>query len=305
MEDTEKTTTKYELSDLDTLAHNAMLDIMAKPKFIQTYTYHRGLIPKQYSARVIVDKEDRISVIDKTFNLRIGTNGLFIKQGKLLSGVTYHKKGRSSARVRYWGSTGLGGNAAFSQYDTLIGVAKEINPSCMDILCSNVIKNIGTKGMFGSILAGKVDTTTKAMEYYIRYSLRGTGVDLTQADNMYKYIEGMKFGVYEGIKALRVAKDPNQVLELVNSNPTNRILKIITDNSLGLTDLALMCGEKIDWTAPGFTSESEYTRLSTKSQDIGKCINMWEGGVILRDKTHKPKTTSLMSMGLVEKGLPF
>ena len=304
MKTEEITTTKYELSDLDTKAHNAMLDIMTKPKFIQTYSYHRGLTPKHYSARVIVDKEDRISVIDKTFNLRIGTNGLFIKQGKLLSGVTYHKKGRSSARVRYWGSTGLGGNTAFSQYDTLKGVAKEINPSCMDILSSDVIKNIGTKGMFGSILAGKVDTTTKAMEYYIRYSLRGVGVDLTQADNMYKYIEGMKFGVYEGIKALRVAKDPNQVLELVNSDSNNRILKLITDNSLGLTDLALMCSEKIDWTAPGFNSESEYIRLNTKSKSIEKSINMWEGGVILKDKTIPPIVTNNMAVVNLDD-LPF
>ena len=285
----EETTTRYELTERDETIRKAMLDLMNQPKFVQTYAYHADKISKIYNARVIVDKPDRISVIDKSFSLRIGTHGLFIKQGMHNSGVTYHKKGRSSARLRYWG-TKQGGH--MNQHDTMIGLAKEVNPDCVEILDKNVIRQIGTQGMFGSIIAGKTDSLTKAMEYYIRYSLRGVGIDMAQALNLYRLIDGMQYGVHSGIKALRVAKNPNQVLELAKGSVTDPRITTMVENGSGTTDLALMVGEKVDWANPAFNIDKEYTRLLNKKHDIGKWLNMWEYGPILEDKTPKLKSTN-------------
>ena len=290
----EETTTKYELTDRDETIRKAMLDLMDKPKFVQTYVYHSDNINKIYQARVIVDKPDRISVIDKSFSLRIGTHGLFIKQGDHNSGVTYHKQGRSSARVRYWG-TKQGGNHNINQYDTLKGIAKEINPDCMHILNLEVIKQIGTQGMYGSIIAGKTDSLVKAMEYYIRYSLRGVGVDMSQAMNLYKLIDGMQYGVFTGIKALRAAKDPNEVLDLAKGTCIDPRIKTMIESGVGVTDLALMCGEKVDWVSPTFNIDREHARLVKKKRDIGTYLQMWEDGPALKDETPKPKAINVMT----------
>jgi hypothetical protein len=301
----EETITKYELTDRDQEIRQQMLDLMNKPKFVQNFMYHSDGIPKIYNARVIVDKPDRISVIDKSFGLRIGTNGLFIKQGMHNSGVTYHKKGRSSARVRYWGTKNGGNRNSINQYDTLKGIAKEINPDCMDILNKEVIKQIATQGMLGSIIAGKTDTLTKAMEYYIRYSLRGVGVDMSQAMNLYSFIDGMQYGVYSGIKALRVAKDPNEVLELAMSTTLDHRLRIMVEQGSVTTDLALMVGEKVDWASPTFNIDREYSRLVKKKERISSQLRLWEGGPILEDKTPPLKATNKMSPASLGNNLPF
>lgn len=301
----EEETTKYELSEQDQKIRNNMLKLMEQPKFVQTFMYHSDGINKIYQARVIVDKPDRISVIDKSFGLRIGTHGLFIKQGSHNSGVTYHKKGRSSARVRYWG-TKQGGPHNINQYDTLRGLANEVNPDCMHILDTEVIRQINTQGMLGSIIAGKTDTIVKAMEYYIRYSLRGVGVDISQAQNLYNFIDGMQFGFFTGIKALRVAKDPNEVLDLAKGGCVDPRIKTMVEQGIRVTDLALMCGEKIDWVNPTFDIDKEEVRLVKKKDKIKSQLFMWNGGPVLKDKTPQSTgTNDWIPANIGSRSLPF
>jgi hypothetical protein len=305
----ELTTTKYVLTDRDKSVRKEMLDLMNKPKFVQTYMFHKDKVTKVYNATVIVDKPDRISIINKSFALRIGNNGVFIKQGKYKTGVTYHKKGRSSARLRYWNT---GPEHKGEQYSIVKAIAEEINPDCLHIFNSDVIKQIGTQGMFGSIIAGKTDTIAKAMEYYIRYSLRGVGVNMTPAENLYNFIHCMRYGTYTGLKALRVAKDPNAVLELCAdiSDPLLAIKKvpriaIITEESSAITDLALMVGEKIDWTAPTFNADEIQKKLEEKVETVGRQIDMWDHGPVLKINKSPQATNEMVSASIGTGDLPF
>lgn len=277
-----KTTVRYILNKENEKTYNKMRDAIKRPVFIQKYLYHQHEIPRQYHARVIVDKEDRISIIDKSFALQIGTNGLFIKQMNGKSGITYKKTGRSSQRLVQWGSGKNHDN--FGSFRLLEAIAEEVNPDCGELLGSPVIKEIGTKGMHASIISGAITDKKEAMEYYIRYSMRGVGIKQENALCLYNYLDTAN-STFESSMALRVAKDPNNLLkEFWTFNDNLDLRKLIDRNGRQLTQLALAASEKIDWVDPCIDTEALFKRFTTKVTRIKDILNVWEGGPVLRDK---------------------
>ena len=276
----EATTTKYILSVESENMRNQMLHLMKLPLHVQRFGYFKDKVPKIYAARVVVDKLDRISVIDKQFQLRLGNNGLFIKQGYNTSAITYHKKGRSSARIRFWGNSY--NTVHNGKHELVVAMAEQVIPEAVELLRSKVIKEVGTQGMYGSIMAGKITTTKEAMEYYIRYSMRGVGIKQDNAEQLYAYFQAID-SMHVGVMVLRNAKDPNSLLEQFQ-DPVAAMTwaKSIDDQGSRLSMMARVVSEKIDWVNPRFNASSEAERLSRKEGRIEDFLNIWEGGPVLK-----------------------
>ena len=73
-------TTEYILTKHDEIAYKNIQKIMKKSLVMQRFLYFTEQIPKSYQATLIVDNEDKLSVIDKNFRVTFGNYGIFIKQ---------------------------------------------------------------------------------------------------------------------------------------------------------------------------------------------------------------------------------
>jgi hypothetical protein len=276
----EITETEIIMSPSDKKVHDEMRNLMKKPLTIQRFCFHQSLCPKHYNATVIVDKEDRISIIKAQYQLYIGANGVFIKESKKnKTGITYHKTGRSSARIRYW----RGYVHTRERYDLLKELAKRVNPDSVEVFDLDMVKQLGTKGMHGYIMAGKITNLKEAMEYYIRYSMRGVGIKQENALALAKYFKAVHHMHDAGV-ALRVAKDPNATI--------NSSTAIIPINKMGgkLIRLALATSIKIDWVDPSFDGPALYKRLTKKVGRIKDFLDLWEGGPVLYSKARTTRS---------------
>jgi len=279
----EKAKIEYILSPGDQEIRQKMLDLMNRPLFIQKYVYYKGMNNQQYNARVIVDNTDRISIIDKVFNLRMGTNGVFIKQFPNARGATYMKAGRSSSRLKIW----KGVTDKFGGREITKDLAKIVNPKTAYLMEDSIISVLSTNGMRGAILSGAISNVEEAMIYYIRYSMRGSGIKLEQALNLYSFLRESN-SPFQGTVALRVATDPNKVLEqfqkdeFYNETICKKIVERLDTFSRRLIDLANKASEKIDWTDEHFDAQVIADRLSMKGRRIEDILQLWEGGPVLK-----------------------
>ena len=267
----------------DTKARDQMLSLLKKPKPMQIFRMSEDHnLPKFYNATVVVDKEDRISIIRKQYQLMIGSNGCFIKEKPTQkSGITYHKTGRSSARLKYWNSY----VHKRDRYDLLKQLAAKVNPDTKHVLDYEVIEKLGTTGMYGYILAGNITNITEAMEYYIRYSMRGSGIRQDMAHNLYTYLSGSESKASASM-VLRNVVDPNAILSKFSTSSTDAtlLLRSIDTNGHRLARMAASVGEKIDYLKPGFSPIIENERLSIKIDKFKSYFDVWEGGPVLFDK---------------------
>lgn len=285
----EKAKIEYILTKEDQNIRNEMLGLMNRPLFIQKYLYFKGMNNRRYNARVIVDNTDRISIIDKVFALKLGTNGVFIKQYPNARGATYMKSGRSSSRLKVWKSV----TDKFGSREITQDLAEIVNPKTAYLMQDSVISVISTIGMRGAIMSGAIDNVEKAMIYYIRYSMRGSGVHLEQALNLYSFLRESKIPFY-AITALRVAKDPNEVLkqfqkdEFYNESVCKDTILRIDTFGRRLISLASEASEKIDWTDKHFNAQVIADRLSMKGRRIEDILQLWEGGPVLKAAVKRP-----------------
>jgi len=250
-------------------AHEEMRNLITKSKIVQKFKYFNNLVPKHYNAVIVSEKEDRISIIARTYRLFIGNNGVFIRSDNKKTGITYMKTGRSNQRLKIWN-----GNSSFShtRLDLIKILADKLEIDNKLLLCDSLINLIATNGMLGSILSNKITNKTEALIYYIRYSLRGLNIDINNADALYEYLSHGDHRLK--ILALRAAKDCNALL---NTHKPNAVLNI-KKGSYGLVELAMSIDEKIDWVGDDF--DIEMKRLFKKGKRIKDLLQFWQGGPI-------------------------
>ena len=285
----EETTTDYMMTEADENARNHMKSLMKQPKAMQRFRFYQDhKLPKHYQATVVVDKKDRISIIRRTYELRIGINGCFIKETVTRkSAITYLKTGRSSARLKYWSSY----VHKRDRYDLLKELAERVNPDTKHVFDHNIVRELGTQGMHGYILAGNIATLTEAMQYYIRYSMRGAGIDQSQADNLASYISHAG-SMQSASMVLRNVVDPNALLDMFKNPSVASTLIMASINSSGdrLARMAMTVGEKIDFLVPNYDAKKEADRLELKIEKFKSYFNIWEDGPVLwQSKEYKAK----------------
>jgi len=296
----EKAKTKYILRDSDQKIRDKILKLIDKPIKAQRYLYFNEGGACNYYGVVVAEKEDRISIISKTWCTMFGNNGMFIKPGNIKLGITYYKTGRCSQRLRIWGKDdSLRHNNhpghSHSKHELLTILAKELEvDSAIALVEDAVVSQVATEGMFGSIMAGKITNRTEAMQYYIRYSLRGLGIKQENADNMYKLLDAFSANIFHIGKVLRTAKDPNSVVEQFHlfENQTKDQTEFdidlglpgnnLRETSHRLSQMALPLGEKIDWTDLHFDAKAEAERLSKKERWTKDMLLLWDGGPVLK-----------------------
>ena len=295
----EENNTVYVTKPDDERARQQMLKLISLPQFVQRYAYFNAKVPKHYQTRVIAEKDDRISIIDKMMDIRIGANGCFIKQNPThTSGATYYKKGRSSTRLTYWGNKKSQNFTDGSpHYGLTKEIAKKINPETAPLLDDRVIRQVGTKGMYGYIIAGNITSKEEAMEYYIRYSMRGVCIKQELAYRLWQFYSSTSDTYLYSI-ALRVAEDPNEMLEQFQDPASAKSISGIIDTfGSRLTQLALAAGETIDWVKPHFDAEAEAERLSRKGRRIEDLLNLWEGGPVLEANAPQSHYLNVLGQG--------
>ena len=279
---------EFILDESNQKVYNKMQKALKLPMFAQKYLYGSSEMPKHYSAKIIAEKEDRISVVDAVYQLRIGANGLFIKRNPIGTlGVTYYKKGRSSSRIKCWGvSNDRWRSQKSGQHREIIrDLGKLVVPDAEDLLNNNQLMIIATPGLIGSIFSKKITSVQEAMQYYIRYSMRGMGIKQESAMNLYRFMN--KLSTHDAISTLRCAKDPNKLLEQFQC-PDDVIPKTIASriNRHGhqLNHMANGSSETIDWVDEHFDYDAVAERLSTKERRIKEFLELWEGGPVLKSK---------------------
>jgi hypothetical protein len=299
--ETEKTTdgtTEYILSKPHQEAYNHIRAVLKRPLFIQRWKYFNNKIPLSYNAVVVVNKEEKLSVIDKSFRVAIGNNGLYItQQANKAIGVTYLKKGRTNARLNFWGL-----NHPFERNELLFIIAEKINPNCKSLLEDETIKSIATKGLYAAIIGGKITNITEAMTYYIRYSLRGLNIELDQALSLYEFFKEVQSS-YIAKSVLRTAKYPNKLLKEFSpsfitsiDDKSKRAFKTkLARKGTSLIDLSHSTGEKIDWLNQNIDLDDELEVLRKKSKWIEDVSELWEGGPILSSSSQSASKTGTIT----------
>lgn len=263
----------------DEKIYNQIQKLLSKSKKVQRYIFHNDLIRKHYTMISIIDKEDAIHIVDKHYILHMHGDNLYIKATKKLSGITFKKKGRATERLKSWD---------FNIKKTLIDVLCTKLQIDKTLLEDEVIQNTATKGLISSILCGKIKTKTEAMEYYIKYNLRGYNINISKTEEIYAFLKyiGKHYSVM-----LRVAKDPNKFLDwiLENRNDKSKLEKLHKNNHL--TTICLALNEKIDWVSADFDSESK--KLLQKGKKTKDLLNIWRGGLILRSEYQSVLSNSI------------
>ena len=291
MEKTEDTKTTLILSNVDRMLRDKCQKLLKAPLTVQKFEFFSEKAPKFYHVDLIVDKPDRVSVINKVYRLRIGNSGLFLKADSLKKGLTYHKVGRSSSRLSMWQD---GHNEQASNFHLLKLLSQYVNPDACALLGNDIINSIATKGMRGSILAGKITNTTEAMTYFIRYSMRGVGISLEMSDSLYEFYNSVNQNVYILNNALRYSDNPNELLKYFkpyfpHNNFVSNICKdiIMTNlNSSAIHSLIKHCqilDIKVDLANPQEFTDERLLKLSKKEKGIKELLNIWDGGPVLND----------------------
>ena len=302
----EEATVEYILTDEAQSMRQQMIEIQNKPLATQRYLHFTDALKQMsYVARIVSKKEDRISLIERSYAFRYGTNGVFMKSDRV-SGMTYYYKGRASQRLRIWsGNKFKNFRERDGQNPLLQEMALLLDSPGKHLFDLPIIQSINTNGMLGYIMAGNITTTTEAMQYYIRYSLRGSGVSQDKAENLYEYLSQIDNN-FTAICALRVAVNPNSVLEQFHPHDLifdgNRLVKSI-GHGQNLIRIAQATGEKIDWADPHFNVETEVKRLSRKEKGIKEFLQLWEGGPVLKSKARSVNPIDMVV--LTDDGLPF
>lgn len=261
----------------DKKSYEIMRKITQMPLAAQRVFYFgHSSYPSRFSAYSTFESPDKVSVVHNVFNLKWGTYGFYIaasRQGK--TGITYHFKGATANRLRIWGNSAL--------YDVTALVKQLVlkyYPSSMHLFSDTFIKSLGTKGMFSRIIAGKITTVQEAVEYYIMYSMRGTGIKKESAHVLEHFV---KFGLEKSLdfhqmkKLLRIAKEPNQFLEQFQSWENEHKRSLIHEGH----DLIRTCsilGEKIDWTQSLQELSNNRSKLAKKASVVKDILMCWEGG---------------------------
>jgi len=278
----EETKTEFILTASDKKIYDKMLQLQKMPLKMQQFMYHRDDMLKFYGARVIVDGPEKITVMDKQFNLRMGPNGVFIKQGNNLTAVTYKKTGRSSSRLTQWGKGRE--NNGFLKMELIKTVANVVNPDVMGLLEDKVICKIGTKGMIGAILNNKIKNKEEAMKYYIRYSMRGVGISQDMWEGLYNYFNAMDSHLDSSL-LLRVSTDVNSFLDICRSNPhATRIIinKMDKHTTRDIVKKSLAVGDTIDWSDMGLKLNELEAKLKSKISKYNDYVDIWSSGPTIK-----------------------
>lgn len=276
---------KFILKEKEQKERDFILEIQSKPVTYQRYMYfNRGSMG--YHGLMVIEKDDRISVVVKEWYTMFVKGGMIIKSKPSKFGVTYYKTGRSSQRVSLWG----GNQIEHSEWgtktnDLAVLIAEEIdNKTAISLIKDPILSMIGTKGMLGYIMSGAITTIAEAMEYYIRYSLRGLGIRKDLANELYQFCVVTNMRKHDINSFFITAKSPNSILEKYDmlGDDVNITNNIQHHRYNGLIHMAKKTGEKIDWSDPQFDGTAEAERLSRKDRWIKEMLQLWDGGPVLK-----------------------
>ena len=259
----------------------AIIETMNRPLFMQKHIFNKAKIMFQYDVKLIIETDEKISIMHKTYCANMGQYGLYIKAFGNYSGATYNKKGRSSSRLQIW----RGGN--FNKFDIVKELCEHINPGNKYLLEDTLLSKISTKGMQAYIIAGNITNKTQAMEYYIRYSMRGIGIDVKLADELYNFLNYAQHQ-YDGKMILAASKDPNEVLKRFGATlilePDDLLLSAIKQEWAYLANLATGTCSKIDWFKLEFNIDDEINKLRKKEKTIEGLVSLWSDGPTISSK---------------------
>lgn len=267
------------MSEESEKAKNEIQKCLKKPPLMQKYMHSTYKVPRHYSSIMIVEDDERISVVDAAFQLRVGNHGLFINQTNQKHGVRYDKKGRANARLNVWNK----GSYNHKGLSLMKLICDRVSPKNTYLFDDKVIKEIGTKGLYASIIKGNISSITEAMEYHIRYSLRGAGLSTSLGFELYGFYKYM--GRFHSIPMIiRASKDPDT---LVSTYETLNIalLDDIKNKGEAYSQKALALEESIDWCRPNFNIKELSDRLGKKSRRLEEYLDLWEGGPVLSGRS--------------------
>ena len=131
----------YIISKHDKEAKEEISKILKKPLAIQKFLYVKYKIPRYFNSTMVVEDDERISVVSNTFNVMMGNNGLFVKASNSPNGVRYDKKGKANARLNIWNK----GNYSARCIDELKVICNKVSPNNTYLFDDKIIKEVGTK----------------------------------------------------------------------------------------------------------------------------------------------------------------
>lgn len=271
-------TTRVFMSDEAKQISTEIDEILSQPLATQNYMRFRDSMNSHiFFANIVCRNEEKIMVMQKRISLKWGVNGYY-RGSAIKTGASYALSGPTAQRVQFWKRSTVE-TLPVELMDLLI---EEVNPEAYIVMQDHNVKKIMTKGLFGRILAGKVKNPVEAMEYYIRYSLRGCGLKSTDADAMYSFVSLIK-DKFMRRNAFVVAKDPNSLIEQFQffMSP-DKLVSVLNREGQRLVKLALQTNSKIDWVNPEFDTQIEANSLSKKERGIGELLEFWDGGPVLR-----------------------
>jgi hypothetical protein len=300
--------TRYVLDHYAQARRKNIEELMTKPKKFQAYVFNSGGRGMHYSGQLayssiaITDGDEKVHVVERRNRVMKGSKGvLFIKGGNPTEGVTYHKKGRAASRLTVWGRHNINSILVTKVFNHLIDT---VNPSAKELLNDKVIQKIATKGLIGSILAGKVTSTEEAMAYRVTYLLKRTcGLQKEDASALYLFYKHFRIRL-EAETLLYNSLDPRAVVSLFHPISGDTTLKnrlVVDYDAYGrkLQEKAQLISTKIDWTGIGFNPELFLKRISRKEKGIKDIVHLWGGGPMLS------RNTRSVSVGSLDDDLPF
>ena len=303
--------TKYILRPSEEESKQKILNLLKMPLKAQRYVFFNSNDGQSrvsnlgYSSTAIVDNDEKLHVISRRHTLMINSKGtIFLKSGNPSVAATYKKSGRSSTRLSVWGhKRNLGQFMHEYEFKLLVN---EVNPQANALIENKVVKDIMTKGLIGSILAGKITTPIQAVEHRITYALRGIGLQKADAEALYYFYNemGPRY-ICESI--LHTCLDPRAVIYLFHpilGNEYDR-KKLISDTKIYAQQFMHTCpaiDEKIDWVNKDFNPKAFLERISKKEKGIKDMLHLWDGGPVLKRKASPVSTWGLKNQN---DDLPF
>ena len=246
------------------------------PVKIQRFMFFKKYNGRSYNIKEVTEDDDKIVVVSKNKRLRMGSNGIFEYDAQKL-GITYKKKGRSSARLVIWNGKRVY-DVSFLIKTLLAYLDRDDANHLFDGNFFNGVVN-PTKGMLSSIIAGKLKTKEDCVKYYATYSLRGVKIDhALRTDALCSFMQEMNYP-WAVSNVLRSASNPNELLEKYSASDTThtgklssflRNLETSTFNKIHALDL------KIDWL--NVTEKSLYRYIDKKYELAEGLVKVWIAG---------------------------
>jgi len=252
------------------------------PLKLQRYLFFSEMNGRNYHVTEITEDDDKIVVVSKNKRLIMGSYGLFEGEHNKL-GITYNKKGRSSARLVIWG-----GRRIHDVREHIIKMLEHLEQWDALVIYKDTFLHgtvQPTKGMISAMMSGKITTKEECIKYYATYSLKDIKIKQElRTTALLKFFEEIH-APWQAVNILRSALDPNKLLAnyLIPGNISRsdfyRSVNPQTIDRIHALDI------KLKWET--ITEKELHTLVNTKYDKLGKIVHLWKAGATGNFKKHE------------------